>query len=442
MLRFLLAIAMPAAVFADAGYLGSVAQGPVPAGRESTHVRMVCQDVLIEVGENTYSITGDFLFASEADEGPVYMYFPLDVLTPFVGALYSAMEPEDLLRRVSVTVDGERAEVFALMVCEWDPAYMPPADWKRVVELLEPLSEERPEAGRPLYVRRMVGERELSGSPRGDDSAHPALRCQSVNAAWIAEAPPGDTVLVECVVTGNMSTDYFGERAILCYPLQTGSSWSGPIGRGRVTVVTADSIPMSSMVYTTGVMMPPESRPTPFQYMPLPQISRHPAFPGSRLARLEGRAYGGALVWSFRDFEPALAPTGWRALHPGLGDMYGLVADSVGSWRSGDIERRPAAWAGSYVYIYLSNDQPEGLSVISVDGLPLRRSPEEGAEALAVLPVSTGLNLLERRGSWLRVRARVDEPLGGGSAGERTGWVNLRRIGEEGLVLPSALPLL
>lgn len=110
-----LLVMLPLTAIGDAGHLGSLAQGPVPLAGVSTSVEMLCQDVLIEVGRSDYRITGDFLFHSPDDEGDVYMYFPVDVITPFISALYSTMRADELIERVSVTVNGRETEVFPLL---------------------------------------------------------------------------------------------------------------------------------------------------------------------------------------------------------------------------------------------------------------------------------------------------------------------------------------
>lgn len=442
MRKLILALALSGIVLGDAGYLGSVVQGPVPLDGDSTAVRLLCQDVLIEVGSESYRLTGAFLFCAEGDAESVYMYFPVDVVTPFVSALYSALKPDAVISRVSVSVNGEEREVFPLFVESWSPDPAAGVTWKRASRLMRPLYTEEPQPGDPVYWRRIPTAAELTASSSRMNSISPAFTGQAMHAAWKADFSGGDTVLVEYSVTGDMSTDYESTESILCYPLQTGSTWAGPIDSGRVTVVPMAPLSLGDIAFAVGVMMPPPARSDRFEYAPLEEIARHPAFGGTALSEMEAPVFDGALTWIFGDFEPALAPTGWRALHPGLGDMYALVADSMARWRSGEIGRRPAGWTGSYVYVYVAEEPPEGLSVMSVDGLPLLAAPEAGAEVTAELPVTTWLSVLERRGDWLRVRASVSEYLDGRCAGEHTGWVNLARTGDHGLVLPSAIPLL
>ena len=431
---------IPWILLADAGYLGSVIQGPVPLG-DTTAVELLCQDVLIEAGRSRYRITGDFLFASKEREERVYMYFPVDVMTPFISALYSAIEPAQFIDRVEVSVNGEPEEVFPLFVVDWDPQTLSPLEWEEARELMRPLNPEEPEAGQPAYLTRMPSYAEITGSSSPMDSMYPAFHVQAMHAAWIVEADAEDTLLVEYRVTGDMTMDYEATMAVLCYPLQTGSTWAGRIGRGRVTAVPLDTAGFERITFAAGVLLPEPTVETPLELEPLEEIAAHPAFESSKLAGISRREYQGGFVWSFSNFEPRVAPTGWRALHPGLGDMYAMVSDSVLRWMQGESDTRPLGWAGSYVYLYLAAEPPRGLLVISVDGLPLRAEPSSDATLLAMLPVTTPLRVSRWNGDWALVDASVPEHLSE-TAGEYSGWVNLMRTDGEGLVVPTALPML
>lgn len=438
---FVLLFLLPPAVFADAGNLGSVAQGPVPLSGVSTSVEMLCQDVLIEVGRSDYRITGDFLFHSPNDEGDVYMYFPVDVITPFISTLYSAMWADDLVERVSVSVNGRETEVFPLVIAQWhgDPGIG--LTWERALEALRPLYRNEPDPGEPAYFTRMPSLAEFTGSEDPIDSIYPVLEGQAVNAAWKVDFSAGDTLLVEYAVTGTMTTDYDSTKAILCYPLQTGSTWAGNIGRGRITVVPSDGTDGEQITFATGVMMPPPERRSSFSFHPLEEVARTPWFGGTRLSRFTGRSYNAGYEWNFYGFEPEVASTGWRALYPGLGDMYAVIVDSLLRWREGELANRPRGWGGSFIYLYMADHHPKGLTVITGEGVPLRRSPHEGAEALTMLPVTCWVETEEWRDGWVLVNAEV---LGcfGDDAGEYTGWVELYRIGEDSLLLPTVLPML
>jgi len=431
------AVAIVSIALGDAGYLGSVVQGPVVLGADGTEVEMLCEDVLIEVDGNEYSITGDFLFYSPVSE-EAFIYFPVDIVTPFVSALYSATEPEGHLDRVRVTVDGREVEVFPLFVARWDSTYR----WSELAPLLEPVFTQEPVPGGPVYCRLMPSYAEVCDSCADWESMLPALDCQALNAGWNVDFAGGDTVLVEYSVFGEMTRDYESLMSILCYPLQTGSTWSGSIGRGRVTVVPSSLGSFDQITFTAGVNMPPVHTEEPFVYEPLPCIGSRPSFESSELFGRTGRRFEGGYVWEFQDFQPNVSGTGWRSLYPGLGDMYAMVADSLMMWQNGEIPHRPSAWSGSYIYIYLSAVKPARLTVISAEGLPLRLEPSEDAAVVAELPVTTGMDVLEWSGDWIRVEARLWSYLSGDMEGEYTGWVKINMLNDEGIMEPAVLPML
>lgn len=436
------AVLLPYIALGDAGYLGSVVQGPVPLSGHGTEVRMLAQDVLILVDRTAFEITGCFLFYSPGDEGPIHMYFPVDVVTPFIGCLYSALEPGRFIERVSVSVDGTETEVFPLFIDEWEPDPEDPVDWERVRELTLPLSPDEPAPGEPFYATRIPTMAVLTGSTDEIDSLFPAFEFQAMNAAWEVGFGAGDTVLVEYHVTGDMTMDYFETMSMLCYPLQTGSTWAGSIGEGRVIVVPADSGKLEQMTFSAGVMLPPPERESPLVFRPLQAVSDRPGFAGSRLSQLAGCSFDGGIVWSFADFEPEVAPTGWRGLYPGLGDMYGAEADSLMMWRYGESDVKPTGWAGSFIYLYLADQRPSDLTVIAVDGIPMLESPCETAGEIVNLPMTTQLSVRAWRGSWARVEATLYEYLTGVETESFTGWIDVDRTGPEGLTPPGVLPML
>ncbi len=433
---------LSAAALGDAGYLGSVVQGPVPLAGTETEVRMLAQDVLIRVNRNTYDITGCFLFYSPRDEGDIYMYFPVDVVTPFVGSLYSALDPEEFVDRVGVSVDGRETEVFPLFIDEWEPDPGIPAAWDSIRTLMVPLFPDEPAPGDPFYATRVPSLAILTGSMDGIDSIIPAFDFQALNAAWEVGFEAGDTVLVEYRVTGQMTRDYDETYGILCYPLQTGSTWAGSIGAGRVTVVPEDPAEMDQIAFAAGIMLPPPAMEHPLVFQPLTAVAERPGFDETRLSDLAGCGFEGGMVWSFTDFEPGVAPTGWRGLYPGLGDMYGGEADSLMLWQTGESDTKPSGWAGSFIYLFLADERPSELTVIAVDGLPLRKSPSPAAVEIVDLPMTTQLYVRAWLGGWARVEATLYDYLSGEDKGSFTGWIELEAWDQEGLMIPAALPML
>lgn len=441
MRRFMTALLLlPALATGDAGILGSVAGGPFVLTGMDPGIEMLAEDVLISVDRSKYEITGCFLLRSAADEGMVYMYFPVDIVTPFCPILFSSTDPGASLDRVEVTLDGEAADVYPLFVCVWDQYLADVAPWETIRDMTLPLFPDEPPAGGPVYATRIPPEGEVTGSFVNWQSKLPGIRSQSLNAAWSASFGAGDTVLLEYHVTGRMTMDYETTMSILCYPLQTGSTWAGSIGRGRVTVVPSMPGGLDAIVFAEGSMLPPAISTAPMVFEPLPEVSEHDAFGDTRLSRFSGSSFEGGFEWSFSDFEPSAVPVGWRGLFPGIGDMFVAVADSVREWQAGSA--RPFGWGGSYIYIYLADDAPSRLTVIDLDGIPLMESPDPDSGILAVLPFDALLHPTSREGDWAFVECSFYDFVNHVQVDSLSGWVELRSTGADGLSRPAALPML
>ncbi|MDM7991847.1 MAG: hypothetical protein QUS11_00870 [Candidatus Fermentibacter sp.] len=434
---------LPVVALGDAGILGSVVRGPSVLSDSGPDVRMLAQDVLISVDRHSYEITGCFLLHSPSDEGTVFMYFPVDIITPFVGMLYSSTKPDALLERVDVTVDGIEAEVFPMFVCEWGTSKEPSLScWESAREMTRPLLPDEPDPGEPFYATRIPPQGEVTGSFGTWLTTLPGIRSQALNAAWSAGFGEDDTVLVEYHVTGRMTTDYDSTMSILCYPLQTGSTWTGSIGSGRVTVVPSGPAGPGEVTFIAGSMLPESVALSPGAFEPLPEMAGHHSFAATRLSRLAGTRLGGGFQWSFSDFEPSAVPEGWRGLFPGLGDMYAVIADSVREWRTSESAPRPTGWGGSFIYAFLSDDPPDRLTVIDLDGVQLHDSPDSDAPAISLLPVNTVLDVIETRGPWILVDCSPYDIVNYELMGPLHGWIELYRTGDDGLSRPAALPML
>lgn len=442
MRRLLIAtLLIPAASGGDAGILGSVVRGPSALSDHGPDVRMLAQDVIISVDRHGYEITGCFLLHSPSEEGTVFMYFPVDVVTPFSAMLYSSTEPDALIGRVDVTVDGVDADVFPLFVCEWDPKGEPALSWDSVRSMTRPLFPDEPEPGGPFYATRIPTCGEVTGTSDGWNSDVPGIQSSALNAAWSAGFGADDTVLVEYHVTGDMTIDYDSTFSILCYPLQTGSTWEGSIGRGRVTVVSSGHGGAGGITFITGSMLPAAVELTFADFEPLPEIEGHDAYPLTRLSSLAGSRFPGGYEWSFSDFEPSAVPEGWQGLFPGLGNIFASVRDSAIEWRASGSDRSQG-WGGSFIYAYLSDAPPERLTVIDLEGVPLMDSPGGDAAVTAVMEAGTSLAVIEMRGSQARVACDRCLLVTGAETGPLSGWIELFRTGWDGLTRPAALPML
>ncbi len=440
----LLVLLIPAAACGDAGILGSVVRGPSALSDSGPAVRMLAQDVLITLDRTTYEITGCFLLHSSGDEGTVYMYFPVDIITPFVSMLYSSTDPDPLLERVDVTVDGVEREVFPLFVCEWDPSAEPGLPWDSIREMTRPIFSGEPDPGEPFYATRIPALEQVTDSCMDWEADLPGIPSQALNAAWSADFGVDDTVLVEYHVTGGMTLDYDSTFSLFCYPLQTGATWEGTIGRGRVTVVTEEPNNPGIITFIAGSMLPPAENLPPASFEPLPEIAGHPSFDGTRLSRLADTSHPGGFEWSFSDFEPSAATDDWLGLFPGLGQMaiaY-YVAEDVREWRISRTGPRPDALGGAFIYASLSDGPPARLTVIDPEGVPLLETPDDPGGVTRVLEVGTVVDLRERRGSWALVDCSSYDQVNLEEIDHLSGWIELFRTGEDGLVRPAALPML
>lgn len=435
-LPLIASLVLPAIALGDAGILGSVVRGPSALSDSGPAVRMLAQDVLISLDRCTYEITGCFLLHSPGEEGTVYMYFPVDIITPFSTQLYSSIDPDPLLERVDVTVDGVTKEVFPLFICEWDPSAEPGLTWDSIRETTMTLFPGEPGPGEPFYATRIPSQGELTGTYENLDS--PGIRCQALNAAWSTDFGADDTVLVEYHVTGRMTLDYDSTFSIFCYPLQTGSTWEGTIGRGRVIVVTEEPEAPGIITFIAGSMLPPAESLPPSSFEPLPEIAGHPAFDATRLSRLADTSHPGGFEWNFSDFEPSTVSDDWHGLFPGLGYMDMTRSDGDMEWSTAGSAPKPAGWGGSFIYAFLSDSPPLGYTIIDVAGLPLMATPDYSGEVTAVLKVDTMIGIRKRQGSWVFVRcSRLFHP-----SDDLKGWTELYRTGEDGLVRVVALPMI
>ncbi len=122
--------------------------------------------------------------------------------------------------------------------------------------------------------------------------------------------------------------------------------------------------------------------------------------------------------------------------------MYAFVADSVREWRASGSAPRPTGWGGSFIYAFLSDNPPDRLTVIDLDGVPLHESPDPGAPVTSLLPVNTVLTVIETRGPWILVDCSPCDIVNYEEMGPLHGWIELYRTGDDGLSRPSALPML
>lgn len=407
------------AVIGDAGYLGSLTQGPSPAlpGTGGTGVRMAAEDVFIRLEScSTAVVSAAFLFEADAEE-TVLMCYPIEVRTVFhalwdalshdAGGESAALSPAS---GTLVWVDGAPVETFVLVQCE--------SNGEEEVEssLMERYGWDGPGTPRGGFLVSMI--------PSSDSAAAGAAveRAQALLVCWEVGFAAGGRRLVEIEDPVRPTSDYSGRLRRIAYPLVTGATWSGAIGRGRISVTGGPAFDWDDMRWWSGVMMPPPveaTRFTPALVSGLEDSRLLEDFIGSDLGR--------ALVWEFENFEPVAGRRDSYTYFPDIGDIGGLVESAALDGGQAD-----SPWESSFVYLYTGPALPGAFMCIRSGGLGLEESPGGPVSSIAI--PGERLAVLDRRGDWLRVER--DHAFEGGS-----GWLEMHEVGGEGLVLPSVIPL-
>jgi hypothetical protein len=402
---------------ADAGYLGSLGQGPSPAyATGGTGVRMAAEDVFIRMEScSSAVISAAFLFESSSAES-VLVCYPVEVLTVF-HMLWDAVLEEDggqnpLDTRVRVMVDGEPAETFVLVQCDRDKS-----DEQLDADVSERYGWVGSGAGQP--------DRILVHRPPGSDSAAVAAivpRADALLVCWVMGFEEDGTSLVEIEDTVRLTADYSGCLHRLAYPLVTGASWDGPIGRGRLSVTGAPGFDWSRLAWWSGVLMPPPAELSSFVPSPVSGLER-----SELLAPLMGWDLGRALVWEFVDFEPVAGRRDCYTYFPDTGDLGGVLSLYDAGGRAVD-----SPWESSFVYLYAGPDLPDLFTVIRTGGLGLHAFPS--GPTVAMVQPGQPMGVLDRSGDWMKVMVTRRD------GGEVTGWFEMHPLGGAGLVEPTAIP--
>lgn len=409
---------LAALAFADAGYLGSLAQGPSPAltSGGGTGVRMAAEDVFIRLEScSTAVVSAAFLFESDEAE-TVLMCYPLEVRTVFHAlwnALLYAEGDEDCVPPpepgTRVWVDGSPVETFILVQCGYD-------DEGSGSRLIEQYGRDGQDLPGGSFLLSMVPASDSAAAEAAVESAQALLVC------WEVGFEPGRSRLVEVEDRVRPTSDYSGRLYRITYPLVTGASWAGRIGRGRISVTSGPGFDWEDVKWWSGVLMPPPLEQSRFVPDPIPGLE------GSRLLEaFTGYDLGRALVWEFEDFEPVAGRRDSYTYFPDIGDMYGLVFSDALTGVSQD-----SPWESSFVYLYMGPALPGAVMCIRSGGLELEESP--GGPVSSVALTGECLSVLERRGDWLRVER--NSAFDGGA-----GWLEMHEAGPDGLVRPTVVPL-
>ena len=197
---------------ADMGYFATIAQNPVPAGLPGWHpsIEMTAEDVFIEIGSGKEArIVADFLFTSHGDDETVIMYFPVNVLTPEISALWSLENISYPLDTPSVTVDGESVEVFPLLRSRWFPRTGSPT-WEDIDKFATPLAASEPDTGETFFYimdPSCWGNLTMDFISELDTPDIMAMDADAMMAAWTVTFEEGQQVLVEYSLDFEMSSD-------------------------------------------------------------------------------------------------------------------------------------------------------------------------------------------------------------------------------------------
>jgi hypothetical protein len=400
---------------ADAGFLGSLTQGPSPAAGE-TGIRMAAEDVFIRLEDSsTALVRAAFLFQADSAES-VLMCYPVEVLSPF-HSLYDAASPGDPSgsapgSEVGVLLDGSPARTFLLVQCRhWDD------DVAGEAGLIDRYGWDGPSLGDSgcFLIER---------PPMSDSSAAWAAigRAEAILVCWEVTFDSGGSRLVEIEDSIRPTSDYSMRLNRITYPLVTGRSWNGTIGAGRISVTGTPGFRWHSLAWAAGVLLPPPSDVDRFVPSPVPGLEG-----STLLAPMLGTDLGRAIVWEFKDFEPETGSRDLFTYFPDIGD-FGLLAD--GGESGGMCER--SLWESSFVYLFLGPQQPHVFYSIRSGGLGIFDSP--GGTMLAEVPPGTYMRVLDRSGDWARICYTT------GDGEEAEGWFEMHPVGGSGLVEPSAMP--
>ncbi|MCD4706529.1 MAG: hypothetical protein K8S62_02185 [Candidatus Sabulitectum sp.] len=334
---------------ADAGFLNSITQNPVPAGFGISHpfISMTCEDVFIEVfPDEPAELTAAFLFTNTGPADTVVMYFPITVRTVTTGPGLPLWQVIDPMGNPEVKVNGVPVDVHPLIGNTWYPEYLD-YTWEELREAVTTIVEAEPDTGETFHYSvapecwNIYDFWELTANAWASRTLTDELMIliQSLNACWTVPFGKGEEVLVEYCLAYSLSSPYEGSYSTLTYPLYTGASWNGPIGSGRITVVPSGEMDFRDFVEWHSVSMPEAEVAIGMEFSPLSEIADATGYKFCRISELAGMNLDSILIWEFTDFEPVVSRSWSRYFHfaPGPLDQRfydgGLRYDSTG-WAS------------------------------------------------------------------------------------------------------------
>ncbi len=436
--------------WADAGYLGDPIQNAAPLLEADTQVTMSAEEVVIELlspeidgrelteeerweldWETNQQLHPDnrvvaaFEFTNTGPAQTVTMYVPLAVRHPFYGPYLWIEDEAAALETISIRVDGEPVEPYAVYRGVWDPdSYRDYGSWEELAPLIEPLQETEPAVGADFYFRN-------GATDPAAEVANPPHAAESLLAAWDVEFPAGESRLVEYSQRYEWSMDYLYTSFRFCYPLYTGAGWAGQIGRGRITVVGDPDFDWSYLAAAQGFCLPPAQRESDYE------LSFAAPFDKGVLLPDYAGDYDRALVWEFTDLEPVGGLESWKTFNPDFGDIYNADYDA---WRAAlDRGEEPPPDGRRATLIYLAlGAAPNSYMVLDTSpvGMPVYDAPE-GEPLAARAFYGDVVRVEERRNDW--IYGSWWSPWSGDDQGY-AGWLPLTVVDDDGLVRPRLIP--
>ncbi|HEC80552.1 MAG TPA: hypothetical protein ENI43_04765 [Firmicutes bacterium] len=444
-------------VFPDAGYLGSLMQNPAPAISQVEHhtIEMVSEDVLIELHSSiTTNRTDDelvedyvyadviarFVFNNTGKATDVEMFFPLNVMTIFVSQLY--MDPAVVPDMIEVMVGGEEVEIQPLYTAFYDPSMIEEYDmrWKELSASIEAINTSEPGNGELIHFRNYLFTEKSWGDV-------PFCCAVALSANWSVHFEEGETIVVECRYTCDLTSDYAMNTFRFAYPLFTGASWRGDINKGRIVVFPGDDFNWDDLRLYTGFYLPEPENIGDYNFVMREDVdgfidvdsmlySYHDCVSG----------FENALVWEFENLEPVIYRLNWLSYYPDLGSL-GQVPEYFDEDIQVDYDTHRSGYRdvpgidGTMVYLYVSRTYiPNWYFVVSEAGIPLYENPDPDSimKDDYKLPLYAELEVMEVRGDWIKVnymdhfRSRSGENV----------WVCKKMVDDNGLVIPTVLPFI
>ncbi|KQC14890.1 MAG: hypothetical protein APR63_13215 [Desulfuromonas sp. SDB] len=425
-------------LYSDAGYLASISSGPSPVTSYDKHpcIEMTAEEVVIIIFKQfdlnfdepteTYSaeIYTSFLFTNTGEQERILMAIPVEVITPFVSYLYGYEENDSLLSNPRVYVNGQEVEV-SLIFGSIIQDNLTVEELEFIEKYLDPLFDQMPLPGQPLYFRNFqIIQRGVEDISMELLSPNIALAC------WEVEFEEKEQKLVEYRQNYEMTADYGMKAFRLSYPLFTGATWSGSIGRGKISVILDDDISPQELVYFLGVGLP-EPREIERGTLDLTDylsLLENPEI--STISRLNGRYFNYGVEWEFKDLQPLPSDFSYRNYYPDIGDIGAVYYMEYLENPDQELKDLRLPWQKSKLYFGLGDFPLKTFWVVNPCGVNVYSEPDDQSGNI----ISSGSPLShvvaeEIQGRW--IKADISDYV---NDVELKGWVPIYYYNQDGLL--------